>query len=58
MADLRNPCKDCRYRHAGCHADCFLYKEWKTQTSIINELIRKDKETYDAIAHHKKVRKR
>lgn len=58
MSNLRNPCKGCRYRHIGCHEHCFLYKEWKTQTSIINELMRKDKETDDALTHHKKFRKR
>ena len=22
------PCKDCEYRHAYCHANCVIYKDW------------------------------
>lgn len=58
MADLRNPCKDCRYRHIGCHDHCFLYKEWKNQTVIAHELLKRDNEISSYLHHHKKVRKR
>ena len=23
------PCKDCEFRHVGCHAECEVYKDWK-----------------------------
>lgn len=23
------PCKDCKKREVGCHANCVAYKEWK-----------------------------
>ncbi|MBP5720443.1 MAG: hypothetical protein J6W82_05205 [Bacteroidales bacterium] len=26
-----SPCKDCELRHAGCHADCAIYGEWKAE---------------------------
>lgn len=26
---LNAPCKDCNFRHLGCHSDCAKYLEWK-----------------------------
>ena len=25
------PCKDCEFRHFGCHAKCEHYKAWHTE---------------------------
>ncbi len=37
MDDRLNPCKDCMNRYIGCHADCELYKQWKTNHEAANQ---------------------
>ena len=28
------PCKDCEFRHFGCHAECEPYKMWREEKRI------------------------
>lgn len=56
----KNPCKGCKVRHMGCHADCENYAEWKSnlndnktkwyeERSKENYLSRFQKETADRL---------
>ena len=40
---MKNPCYKCRYRAVGCHATCFLYKEWKNQIEVVYKRMREDR---------------
>lgn len=55
---LKVPCKGCKYRSVSCHITCFLYKEWKTQTEVVNKLMRKDRDVEENIMGVKKARVR
>ena len=35
------PCKDCEFRHFGCHAKCEHYKAWHTERQKAILLLRK-----------------
>lgn len=35
------PCKDCKKRHLGCHADCNDYKEFAEYRKYISDCIKK-----------------
>ena len=28
---MKCPCKDCEFRHLGCHAQCVHYKAWREE---------------------------
>ena len=55
---MKNPCNGCRYRHISCHSTCFLYKEWKHQTEVLNGMLRKDKDMDSEISGVRKARVR
>lgn len=29
------PCKDCEFRHIGCHAECQPYKDWHAEIKAV-----------------------
>ena len=41
-----NPCKGCRKRHAGCHARCREYGDWKLKHDDAEAARKAEKESW------------
>ena len=49
------PCKDCRFRHLGCHSSCTSYLEWK-QILEVKKQEDKDKQMQDYLNRRRRRR--
>ena len=47
-----SPCKDCVDRYLGCHGECNLYCEWKSNLEKVNEERKKYNQLYDIYKKH------
>ena len=44
------PCKDCTFRHLGCHATCASYLDWKQRRQVAKDKEAEDRKCdYDAM---------
>jgi hypothetical protein len=39
---LKVPCKNCPFRHTGCHATCEKYKEFQEKNEALREIKNKE----------------
>lgn len=37
------PCKDCEFRHPGCHGDCEAFKTWKHPLELMKEDLKRER---------------
>lgn len=54
-----NPCRDCEFRHQGCHGSCEQYKDWQQiHAAELEEERRRKAEHYDFIGYQADWKKR
>ncbi len=53
------PCKDCEFRHFGCHAQCVHYKAWREEKKTrVEDRILRNRPSEFLIDQRRKQRRR